>query len=806
MSRIKRALAALTQPRGAIHGASAIAVKARGYWGSSASDGAASDRIPLVHRVAILYLILPVAVWLVGWFEWWFGVPAAVLLALGLSRALVPSRVSLNWQAFFSVLHLALRPTTAALLLISFAWVMTTAAGGVFDVNNTDWPFHRSIFLDLSDGAWPSEVLPDAITYLGVPSLLRHYLGYYMVPGLLGNWFGQAALNWAVPLWTWSGVALILLMFNRGRSGWKAVVAALILIFFSGMDALRIALVEGWDIFEFRLILEGWPRIEVGRDHLEWEGLRSIKIQFSSHMVGLMFVPKHFIAAALYALLLLQLRRDMPFIAVSGVVLTAALFWSPFVAVGLLPFVAVFIAGSGIRPFLSWQNLLIALPLAILLLVYLSSGSHDIPRGWFWNIHQGNLQEAIRVLLSLYLSEFLILAIVVLILRPRMRKNPFFVASLATLLFFPLYSLGLFNDLVMRGVMPALFILCYYCADTLVGSSIDIETRGSVIKLSPFAFVVIVLAIGAVTPLVELTRANNNHEFGLVRHEQLGDELSIRGILEENYPEGYVPLYLTNEIPDWYLRLMGHATYIQPPATGDLVIRSTYDVYFDGRTLIYKKDSCSQEERGTYFFVQVVPLDQESLPNDHVHFNMDFVFTAKHALRKENTCLAYRTLPDTLEVAYIKTGQLNAERASHSWIAHYYSPLYRDRLLAEAGEPIIRSFYEVYLHQEQAGESVGQPNRLRLLYFKPACSQDDYGTRFFMHVIPRSAEDLPNHRKEAGYEELDFALEDYGGRYGGDCFAIRNLPEYDILEIRTGQTTGENSNSWQGSFTLGKED
>ena len=92
MSQIKRALAALTQPRGAIHGASAIAVKARGYWGSSASDGAASDRIPLVHRVAILYLILPVAVWLVGWFEWWFGVPAAVLLALGLSRALVPSR------------------------------------------------------------------------------------------------------------------------------------------------------------------------------------------------------------------------------------------------------------------------------------------------------------------------------------------------------------------------------------------------------------------------------------------------------------------------------------------------------------------------------------------------------------------------------------------------------------------------------------------------------------------------------------------------------------------------------------------
>ena len=147
---------------------------------------------------------------------------------------------------------------------------------------------------------------------------------------------------------------------------------------------------------------------------------------------------------------------------------------------------------------------------------------------------------------------------------------------------------------------------------------------------------------------MELTRANNNHEFGLVRHEQLGDEFSIRGILERDHPEMWVPQYLTNEIPDWYHRLLGIDPNVQALAKGDLAIRSTYDVYFDGRTLVYTKDPCSQDEEGTYFFVQVVPLDTESLPKGHVHFNMDFAFTAKHALRKGNTCLAYRTLPDTL--------------------------------------------------------------------------------------------------------------------------------------------------------------
>ena len=40
-------------------------------------------------------------------------------------------------------------------------------------------------------------------------------------------------------------------------------------------------------------------------------------------------------------LLLLDLRRRPRFLAVSGVVLAAAPFWSAFVAVGLLPLVAV---------------------------------------------------------------------------------------------------------------------------------------------------------------------------------------------------------------------------------------------------------------------------------------------------------------------------------------------------------------------------------------------------------------------------------------------------------------------------------
>ena len=45
-----------------------------------------ADEIPVVHRLAIIYLMLPVVIWLVGWFEWWLGIPAAVLLVLASGR------------------------------------------------------------------------------------------------------------------------------------------------------------------------------------------------------------------------------------------------------------------------------------------------------------------------------------------------------------------------------------------------------------------------------------------------------------------------------------------------------------------------------------------------------------------------------------------------------------------------------------------------------------------------------------------------------------------------------------------------
>ena len=86
------------------------------------------------------------------------------------------------------------------------------------------------------------------------------------------------------------------------------------------MDLIPAILSKSWDwsalsitFLERRSIDEGY-----------W-----LNIGYNSKMTNLMWIPQHFIPAALYTMLLLQLHRHPRFLAVSGVLLAASLFWFP---------------------------------------------------------------------------------------------------------------------------------------------------------------------------------------------------------------------------------------------------------------------------------------------------------------------------------------------------------------------------------------------------------------------------------------------------------------------------------------------
>ena len=100
----------------------------------------------------------------------------------------------------------------------------------------------------------------------------------------------------------------------------------------------------------------------------------------------------------------------------------------------------------------------------------------------------------------------------------------------------------------------------------------------------------------------------------------------------------------------------------------------------------------------------------------------------------------------------------------------------------------LRSVFDVYL--------LGK----RLMYFRQPCRPDDDDARFFLHVVPVDERDLPGGRRQYGFDNLDFGMEEHT-RAGERCTAVRTLPDYPVAEIRTGQFTGE-GRLWEGAVVV----
>ncbi len=105
----------------------------------------------------------------------------------------------------------------------------------------------------------------------------------------------------------------------------------------------------------------------------------------------------------------------------------------------------------------------------------------------------------------------------------------------------------------------------------------------------------------------------------------------------------------------------------------------------------------------------------------------------------------------------------------------------------------ISSNYDVYLTENE------------LIYAKRQCAAADTAPTFFFHVEPIDVEDLPEHRKQHGFDNLDFRFEQHAETFGDTCLATVPLPDYDIAAIRTGQYVpvgGGYQHLWEGKIRL----
>ena len=206
--------------------------------------------------------------------------------------------------------------------------------------------------------------------------------------------------------------------------------------------------------------------------------------------------------------------------------------------------------------------------------------------------------------------------------------------------------------------------------------------------------------------------------------------------------------------------------------------RSVYDIHRDGRLLTYVRDECppgdvAGESDGARFFLHVVPLDPGDLPPERgLDFdNLDVALRGGSA-RIDGNCVAAVVLPD-YPIASIRTGQFTDDGIL--WEMEFtpdgrvavpppdYAAARRDAL---AKEPLARSLFDVYR------------NGRELTYVRDGCTDEEAEARFFLHVLPADEATLPEHRREHGFDNLDFTLAVRGGRIDGNCIAVVPLPAY----------------------------
>lgn len=431
-----------------------------------------------LDRVVIVYLALPLPIFLLGWLRLWAALPL-VLCVLYALRPLVGHWSTGNLEFPISRLQLLVA------CLVGGTW---TVFGGTthWVFANFDWHIRDAVLHDLVASPWPVGYGE----FHGGESLLRAPLGYYLPAALAGKLAGLGTAYLALSLWTAVGAALFLLQvlsLTPARVGVAVAVAATIVLF-SGFDVIGTFLadtsrfVSSWDITR----------------HLEWWAVR---YQYSSMTTQLFWAPNHALGAWLtIGLLCRDSRRSLD--ATLPMIVVAAALWSPLSALGLVPFVLLkVVRGSSPERLLSLLHPRVWGPAVLVGLVvasYLVLDSSRLPLKL--TISGGDAIDVtldVTRQLQFFMLEAGFIGFAVLALGWSWEV----VLALLLLLLLPVLSFGPGNDLVMRASIPSLVVLA-------IGVCLALTRPTPRAGDSPRKVLLgCMVAVGAVTPITEFARA-----------------------------------------------------------------------------------------------------------------------------------------------------------------------------------------------------------------------------------------------------------------------------------------------------------
>jgi hypothetical protein len=424
-----------------------------------------------LHRLSILYLTFPFILFCLGWLRLSIAIPVVLIILWAIwklfAQSTNPQSTNLPYPNFQSTLYLS---------LITGAWLLLSGIGGYTFQN---WDHH-----------WRNAVLRDLITYdfpvtysspeKGPIQMLVDYVGYFLPAAWVGKLLGWGAANFALFLWTWLGVLLV--VFHLARKGETTsplhhLKWALLLILFSGLDSLGTL-----------FFVKDYPTLFPPIQHLEiWSG----NLQYSSFTTQLFWVFNQAVPAWLCIVLLAD--KPITNYQFTNKLFTFSLcfFFAPLAALGLLPYLAIelFKHIDFKSPFknLRFDVLLASGIIVLVSFLYFASNTAAQERG---------LQAiALKDFLAFFLLEG---GILWLALAPLKWRDPRWAVTGVLLAAIPFIQLGNGRDFVMRASIAPLFYLMM-----MTGEAIFSKTTSRSLLITLY----LLLTLGSLTPLYEINRS-----------------------------------------------------------------------------------------------------------------------------------------------------------------------------------------------------------------------------------------------------------------------------------------------------------
>ena len=227
-----------------------------------------------------------------------------------------------------------------------------------------------------------------------------------------------------------------------------------------------------------------------------------------------------------------------------------------------------------------------------------------------------------------------------------------------------------------------------------------------------------------------------------------------------------------------------YRTAYHAAVAGEPLLRSEWDLYLDGATLTYVKESCRPEDTVDRFLLHVVPAAVDDLPSidrEGGRQRLGFPF-ARFGVRFDGRCLIRRRLPD-YPIRALELGRRIPEAPNQRLLeavvdlapeqppvsfGRYWSA-HAAIAAGERGAPAARSGFDLYL--DAAGTE--------LTYHKEPCAPGDLWERFYLHVFPVDASDLAAEERQAGFYGHSFLFPEHGVLLrGGACVALVPLPRF----------------------------